>query len=231
VSLRQLMRLIQPHLSRAAWRMWAAEPAIDRYREWLRTSYDLVRATAPLLAEAVSASVRHGEGDLARYYAGQLIEEYGHDQWIEEDWAAAGGDPAELASRIPRPAVAKLVGAQYYWLRHTHPIALAGHIAMLEWHPPDPGVVASLMNRTGLPEHAFRTITRHIDIDAEHGPPLENLLARLPHGDARQHMVSTSALTTAHALVELMTELGEERYDESITPRADGVQPPVRHRG
>jgi hypothetical protein len=85
----------------------AAEPAADRYRDWLCASYDLVRAATPLLAEAMAECVRLGEPDLAAYFAGQITDEFGHDRWLAEDWAATGGDAATLTERVPSPAAAR----------------------------------------------------------------------------------------------------------------------------
>lgn len=208
MSLRTLVDLVRPGLNRAASHMWTAQPALDGYRAWLRVAHSLTRATAPLLAEAAAECVRRGESALAGYFAEQLGEEYGHDRWVEEDYAAAGGDPVELAAQIPAPAAARLVGAQYYWQRHAHPVALIGHIAVLEWHPPTPALVPELMRRTGLPAHAFRTLARHAELDAGHGARLDQLLHDLSLTETNQRLVRTSALTTAYGLVELMTDIG-----------------------
>ena len=36
---------------------------------------------------------------------------------------------------------AALVGAQYYWIRHVHPVALLGYVMLLEGYPPSAGTV------------------------------------------------------------------------------------------
>ncbi|HWH01735.1 MAG TPA: iron-containing redox enzyme family protein [Pilimelia sp.] len=212
MTLRQVVELVRPQLGRAAARMWAAATSREWYLTWLATCHDLVRATAPLLAEAVTESVRRGEGRLAAYFADQVRAEFGHDAWLRADYAAAGGDPAELAQRVPAPAAARLVGAQHYWLRHAHPVALTGHIAVLEWHPPAPGLAAVLVRRTGLPAAAFSTLRRHAELDAAHGAELADLLAGMALTGPQQRLVTTSALTTAHGLVGLMTDLGGPRW-------------------
>lgn len=226
MNLREVIGLVTPQLNLAAQRMWAT---VD-YHEWLATSYDLVRATAPLLSEALAECVRRGDGELVAYFGEQLTDEHGHDRWLEQDWAATGADPAALTARVPSPSAARLAGAQYYWIRHADPVALTGHIAVLEWHPPAAGLVAALMARTGLPRNAFRTLERHARLDAAHGPRLVKLLETMPLNESRRRLVTTSALTTAHGLVELMIELGE-RHDRSIPPGAAGLQRTVRDRG
>ncbi len=228
--LRGVIGLVTPQLRRAAALMWAAEPAADRYRDWICASYDLVRATTPLLAQALAECVRLGEPDLAAYFAGQITDEFGHERWLEEDWAATGGNAATLLERVPRPAAARLAGTQYYWIHHAHPAALVGHIAVLEWLPPRPDLVADLMRRTGFGVDAFRTVARHGDLDTAHGQRLETLLARLPLTGIQHRLVTTSALTTALGLVELMTELGG-RHGQSAAFGAAGVQPAIPLRG
>ena len=57
-------------------------------------------------------------------------------RWPTES-SATGTDPGEALDRIPSPKVAAMVGAQYYWLRHYHPVSLLGHITAIEgYHPP-----------------------------------------------------------------------------------------------
>ncbi|WP_129843478.1 iron-containing redox enzyme family protein [Streptomyces sp. RFCAC02] len=210
MTLRGLLDVVSPDLRRASAAMWRSVSTAAAYRRWLLTSHDLVRATSPLLADALAESVRRGETRLAAYFAEQAAEENGHEVWLAEDYAASGGSPGDLVDRVPSPAVARLAGAQYYYLRHAHPVALLGHIAVLEWNPPRPGADALLAGRTGLPPDAFRTLARHAELDLGHGAALERLLAELPLDAGRRRLVRTSALATAYGLVELLTELGAD---------------------
>src|SRR5688500_20269354 len=102
-----------------------------------------------------------------------LQGDWSSDVCSSDLWMAAGGDLAELVQRIPEPAAARIAGAQYYWIRHAHPVALTGHIAVLEWHPPSPALVPDLMDRTSLPRQAFQTLALHAELEAEHGGRLE----------------------------------------------------------
>ncbi|WP_052849924.1 iron-containing redox enzyme family protein [Streptomyces avicenniae] len=219
MTLRGLLDVLRPDLQRAASGMWRSVGTVEAYRRWLLTSYDLVRATAPLLAEALAESVRRGETRLAWYFAEQVVEETGHDVWLAEDHAAAGGDPRALEGRVPSPAVARLAGAQYYYVRHAHPVALLGHIAVLEWNPPLPEAVERLTGRLRLPPDAFRTLTRHAELDVGHGAALERLLAELPLDEQQRRLVVTSALASAQGLVDLLADL-------TPPPRPAGGPPP-----
>lgn len=211
MMLRALVSLVTPEIRRATARMWRREPADRLYRSWLAISFDLVRATAPLLTEAVGEAMRRHDRSLADYFVRQLDAEYGHDAWLLEDFMATGGDPRQLRSRIPCPAAARLVGAQYYYLRHVHPIALLGHIAVLEWHAPEPGLVPELVRRTGFPREAFRTLYRHCELDGGHGALLDRALTDLGLAGELPSIVRTSALATADGLIDLLDGMGEQR--------------------
>ena len=39
---------------------------------------------------------------------------------------------------MPPPSVAGLVGSQYYWILHHHPVAFLGYVALMEGYPPTP---------------------------------------------------------------------------------------------
>ena len=113
-----------------------------------------------------------------------------------EHHGARGGRPRRLAARgprgarrrsptrrwnrIPSPRVAKLVGAQYYWLRHAHPVSLLGHMGVVEGYSPPDGFADRLMERTGYPRDAFRAIRRHERLDIKHKRELYELIDELP---------------------------------------------------
>lgn len=206
--LRALVSLVQPTLAACNARMWSSGPADARYAAWLGVSFDLVKATASLLAAALAEAARRQEVRLAQYFADQLREEIGHEQWVLEDYATIGGDPHDLVQRVPSPHAARLAGAQYYYLYHAQPLALLGHIAVLEWNAPAPGLANDLMRLTGFPRNAFRTLERHSDLDSDHGRMLDQVLADLALSDMQCQLLRTSALTTVYGLIELFDELG-----------------------
>ena len=125
-----------PPMLREMARLWEGDLVRETYLEWLRILHGMIRATVPLMLTATDACVsRVGDpvaDQFGAYLARHIREEFGHDEWVAEDYAAAGGDPAELADMAVGGAVAALVGSQYYWIRHVHPIGLLGHIAVLE---------------------------------------------------------------------------------------------------
>ncbi|MFJ5219768.1 iron-containing redox enzyme family protein [Streptomyces sp. NPDC088354] len=206
--LREKTGLLMPAVDAASRRMWTHSRSDVMYVEWLKTLHGTIRATVPLMLAATEQCVAR-QGDpvadmLGRYLSKHIREEYGHDQWVAEDHALAGGDPAELRTAVPGPAIASLVGSQYYWLRHVHPVALIGHIAVLEGNPPGPGLAGDLAARTGLPADAFRTIARHAQLDVQHRDDVLRLVDRLPLDAELEDLVGVSALHTMRGLIEVM---------------------------
>jgi hypothetical protein len=207
-ALRRKVGLLMPAVDAASRAMWAHPRSDLVYLEWLKALHGMIRATVPLMLAATEQCVLR-QGDpvadaLGRYLSKHIREEYGHDQWVADDYLVAGGDPAELRSTVPGPAIASLVGSQYYWLRHVHPVALVGHIAVLEGNPPGPGLAGSLAKRTGLPEDSFRTIARHAQLDVQHRDDVHRLVDRLPLDDALTELMGVSALHTLRGLIEVM---------------------------
>ncbi|MCF6470231.1 iron-containing redox enzyme family protein [Nonomuraea sp. MG754425] len=199
--------LVMPGLLAETRRMWGHPEPGELYREWLRALHGMIRATVPLILDATTTCLARDD-DLSRavaaYLARHAHEEYGHDQDVLADYARAGGDPATLLADPPPPCVAAVVGAQYYWIRHAHPVALLGHIAVLEGHPPPPGLAPFLSRRTGLPLDAFRTLATHAVLDDGHREELWQAIDRLPLTPEAETLIGLSALNTAHGLAQLV---------------------------
>ncbi|MFE4695678.1 iron-containing redox enzyme family protein [Streptomyces sp. NPDC056738] len=211
-SLRLELSLVEPVLRAASARMWRSDPRLPgRYRRYLRAMHQVIRASVPLL-ERAAARCEALSGDpvartLAPYLRTHAEEERGHDDWLLADAAATGASPDELTGTAPPPQVAALVGAQYYWLEHSHPVALLGYIAVLEGNAPAPGLADRLARETGLPDDAFETVRLHADLDDGHSADLDRLLGRLPLDAAQRSLVAVSALHTVASLAELFDRI------------------------
>ncbi|MEV8030542.1 iron-containing redox enzyme family protein [Streptomyces sp. NPDC002742] len=219
--LRLKIETVVPALAAAAQRAWAP-PSPERYREFLAVCHMAIRATVPLLEFAVAECVARGRDDavaarLAGYYRDQIAEERGHDTELLADFTAAGGDAALLLRRIPRPEIASLVGAQYYWTRHGHPVALIGHIAVLEGYPPPPVLLGRIRRSTGLPAAAFRTLARHAELDQLHRTALAELLDSLPLEDRHRSAAGIAALHSVQMLVATLDRLAGQVEGEDRT--------------
>jgi hypothetical protein len=99
------------------------------------------------------------------------------------------------------------VGAQYYWIRHVHPVGLLGYVLLLEGWPPTPATVDELRRRTGYGPAAFRTLLAHADLDPHHGEELDEVLDGLPLSPAQRELLGVSALSSAARFAEALEEL------------------------
>jgi hypothetical protein len=207
--LRATFAQAEPILHRSAAGLWDA--GFDRgYGGYLATMYQILRASVPLMELAARRCARLGAGDpvaagLRGYFAGHIAEEAGHDAWLLDDLATLGhrraGEPD-----LPPPVVARLVGAQYYWVEHHHPVTLLGYIAVLEANAPSPRLADRLV-AAGVPEAAVRTVREHAELDTGHIDALYAFLDGLPLTAGQVRAVAVSGLHTAGALADVFVHV------------------------
>ncbi|WP_433359341.1 iron-containing redox enzyme family protein [Streptosporangium sp. CA-115845] len=190
--------------------LWRAPGPRRRYRDYLCAMHMVIRASVPLLRAASARAVELGEGELGEYLDRHAAEETCHDDWLREDLASIEPSAEELLRRTPPPSVAELVGAQYYWVLHHHPVALLGYVAVLEDEAPSPALLEHLERGTGYPPAAFRTLWRHAALDPGHRDGLDRMLDGLRPTREQQAAVGTSALHTVRAAAALLRELAGE---------------------
>jgi hypothetical protein len=205
--LRVAIALGSPALTAASARLWRPAGLRGRYPEYLRVMHSVIRATAPLLSAARDRSAELGERRLARYFDEHLDEETGHDEWLRQDLAALGEDPDEPLRRPPGANVAALVGAQYYWLHHYHPVCLLGYIAVLEGNPPTTELIDHLERATGYPPECFETMRSHAVLDIGHRRDLDMLLDGLTLSQDHRLALGRSALHTIERAVDVFSGL------------------------
>jgi hypothetical protein len=137
------------------------------------------------------------QGALAQYLAEHVDEELGHDETLLGDLEVLGVDRPSVLERIPSPDVAALVGQQYYWIFHFHPMAFLGFVAVMEGYPPAPELIEVLIERTGFPREAFRTYMEHAELDPGHRDHLDRTLDALPLDARNEAALGVSAIATA----------------------------------
>ncbi|MEV7008498.1 iron-containing redox enzyme family protein [Streptosporangium sp. NPDC051022] len=187
--------------------LWRAPDPRPRYRDYLCAVHMVVRASVPLLRTASARCAELGEFRLAGYLDRHAEEEAGHDDWLREDLALIDPAAERLLGRTPPPSVAELVGAQYYWILHHHPVALLGYIAVLEGDAPSPGLLEHIERNTGYPRAAFRTLWRHAELDPGHREDLDRVFDGLRPTREQQAAAGVSALHTVRAAAGLFREL------------------------
>jgi Iron-containing redox enzyme len=202
-------------------RLVAAQRRLDQHPEpaaaWLAFLGVLsgtIRASVPLLETARDRARELSAADpvaagLVDYLGRHAEEERGHDEWVLQDLQSVGVASAELLSRPPSGAVAALVGAQYYWVLHYHPVCLLGYLMVLEGNPPNRRRLQDLRSRSGLPASAFRTMLEHADLDIGHAAELDDLLDRLPLSPGHKEALGLSAISTVAGLTRVLQEVGD----------------------
>jgi len=144
---------------------------------------------------------------LAEYLEEHVGEELHHDETLLGDLGRVGLDRAEVLARMPSPAVAALVGSQYYWILHYHPIAFLGFVGVMEGYPPTPELIESLVERTGYPREAFRTYVEHSELDPRHRDHLDRTIDSLPLEPRHEVALGLSAIATAGFAARALEEL------------------------
>lgn len=145
---------------------------------------------------------------LIPYLEKHIIEESGEDMLADLD--ALGSTPSEVLSRMSSPSIAALVGSQYYWVRHGHPVAVLGYIEVLEGYPSSKSAIEELILKTGLPRAAFRSLLQHAQLDVGHRDGLHAVLDSLPLNDEQASLLGVSALETVHLLNKAFNDVFEE---------------------
>ena len=184
----------------------------ELYPEFLFMSHSIIRASVPLMETArdraggLSAEDR-AAAPLAVYLDEHIPEELHHDEWLLDDLAAIGVERDAVLTRVPSPTVAELVGAQYYWIFHYHPVAVLGYISLLEGYPPSPEMIEGMRDRTGYPDEAFRTLRLHGELDPGHSQELDDTLDRLQLTREQSTVVGLSAMASVQLYTQALDEV------------------------
>lgn len=192
----------------------------DLYPEYLFTLHCIMRAGVPLMEAALGQARATSDKDpvastLSSYLGRHIPEERGHDEWLLEDMEFLGQDRASIMDRPPSTAVASMIGAQYYWIFHYHPVAIMGFLAPLETRPPTTELIEDLIARTGHSRKAFRTLLLHAELDPDHGDEINELLDDLVLTPEQSTVLGTSAIHTVHMLARA-TDEAIERFELAL---------------
>ena len=139
--------------------------------------YDTCVASQGLLLDAaIEAKVMKDafREVLWAYYLKHYDEEKGEIELLLADMASAGIKPS-----WPDPTAVAMIGAQYYLLKHVHPVCLLGYLAIMEADPVPLAVVEKLEAAHGV--DLFRFLRLHAIRDLEHARDLIVLIDKVPH--------------------------------------------------
>jgi pyrroloquinoline quinone (PQQ) biosynthesis protein C len=171
-------------------RALAGEVTRELYVAFLTQAYHHVRHTVPLLM-AVGSRVPERHGWLRDSVLHYLEEETGHDEWILNDIARAGGDRAAAAASEPAIATEAMVAYAYDTVMRCNPLGFFGMVHVLEGTS-----VALALNAAGrirktldLPVNAFTYLRSHGELDKEHINDLARILERFTDEEDRAAVV------------------------------------------
>jgi len=209
--LRSKIGLARSKLDSVAETLWNHPELNTLYPEFLFRNHAVVRSSVPLMRTALLSCRSQFSSDplspgLASYLEQHIPEEMHHDEWILEDLQALGFVREKILARIPPVSASLLVGAQYYWIFHVHPIALLGYIAVLEGTPPDADYFSRVLRRASITEAAATNIFRHAKLDPRHRDDLDAALDSLPLTEYHHSLLGISAFQTLEALARVAEE-------------------------
>ena len=187
----------------------------ELWPEYLILQHQIIRATVPLTEAALVQALRLDGSDpvaspLAAYLRGHVEEELHHDETLLDDLDQIGLGRTTALARVPSPSVAALVGSQYYWIHHHHPVAFLGYVALMEGYPPTPELIDTLIARTGYPADAFHTYLEHAELDPGHRDRLDRTLDELPLDPSHEVAIGLSAIATAALAAKSLQEVVAE---------------------
>jgi len=156
----------------------------EEYLAFLAQAYHHVRHTVPLLM-ACGARLPERLDWLREAVAKYIEEELGHEHWILDDIAAAGGEPEAVRAAGPAPATELMVAYAYDLIQRRNPAGFFGMVYVLEGTSVSLAHLAAnaIQQRLGLPAGAFSYLTSHGSVDQAHIRFLAELVNRLDQAD------------------------------------------------
>jgi acyl-CoA synthetase (AMP-forming)/AMP-acid ligase II/pyrroloquinoline quinone (PQQ) biosynthesis protein C len=159
---------------------------LEQYLAFLSQAYHHVKHTVPLLM-ACGARLRDTHAWLRSAIAHYITEETGHEEWILNDVAAAGGDADAVRASAPGRAAELLVAYAYDYVARRNPVGFFGMVYVLEGTSQAIATRAAQSMRAslGLPPEAFTYLASHGALDQEHVRFFADLMDRLDDPDDR----------------------------------------------
>jgi hypothetical protein len=196
--------------------------ARELYAPYLAVGHHVAAGMIYLMEAALAEARDLAPGDavargLATYLERHIPEERHGDEpggGILADLAALGVDTEAVRAEPASPKIAALIGAVYYWIVHTHPVAVLGYL-QLEAFQPDAMSIERLIQRTGLPRDGFRQLLLHAELDVGHAHELEHVIDSLPLEPWHERLIGLSALHT----ISMLTDAFLDVVEGAVVPR------------
>jgi hypothetical protein len=210
--LRKTVSLVRGRLDSLIRQVWFHPRLSELFPEFLFAMYGITVASAPAMRGAATRCSTLTDDPLAHwlgeYYMEHAEEESGHERWLLDDLASFGITRDQVFDRLPYPSVAALVGLQYYWMFHVHPIAYLGYISVVE-EPATMEFLESVSRRTGIALWSMSGHVMHARLDPDHVAEFDAALDSLTLTQHRQDLISTSAIATVAHLENVFFDILE----------------------
>jgi long-chain acyl-CoA synthetase len=150
------------------------------YLHYLAEAFYHVRHTVSLMRLAFDRSLPDQEW-LREALVQYIAEETGHEEWILEDIAQAGGNAETVRNGVPRFATEMMVAYAYDYVGRINPVGFLGMVFVLESTSEQLATrgARALMQALELPQTCFRYLLSHGSVDVDHLRFLQNLMSRV----------------------------------------------------
>ncbi len=156
----------------------------ESYLAFLGQAFHHVRHTTPLLM-ALGGRLPERLAWLRRPVAEYIDEEIGHEEWILNDIAAAGGDAEAVRKSRPGLPAEVMVAYAYDLVNRGNPAAFFGMVFVIEGTSVAMALNAAdrIQQALGLPDAAFSYLRSHGTLDQEHTRHLAELVEKMTPED------------------------------------------------
>ena len=208
-TLKSKIRLADPRLQEQLDLFWDHPAFREVFTEHLVRLYFAVNASIPLLdcalqrARKLAAACPVAAG-LIPYFTSHIDEEQFHDDWLLDDIEALGIARTAVTSRIPPPDVAALIGTQYYYIKHAHPLSMIAYLAVIEGSPPRKAELDQVLARGVVPEASLRSFYKHAEFDIGHSEELWDLIDHLPLEPWHETLLGLNVIVVTDQLAVIM---------------------------
>lgn len=177
------------------------------YVAYLTEAYHHVKHTVPFLM-AMGARLSEKDAWLRRILAEYIQEEIGHEEWILNDIATAGGKKECVRQSKPSFATELLVAYNYDYIARKNPVGFFGMVFMLESTSVAMATAGAgaLQTSLGLPKEAFSYLYSHGALDIGHLDFFKNTVNRIDD-PAHQLAIIEVAQTTFHLFAEMLRSI------------------------
>ena len=158
--------------------------SLETYIAYLTEAYHHVKHTVPLM-QCAKAHMPPEKAFLIEALDEYIEEETGHEEWILNDIANAGGDAEAVRNSTPRFATEMMVSHAYDTITRINPAAFFGMVFVLEGTSTQlaTGGAEAVQKKLGLADNCFSYLTSHGALDLEHMKFFANLMGQIDDED------------------------------------------------